>query len=74
MVSTTEFIQGKTHRWGIAWSFTESLKPKVVMTGAKRPHPLQMVLKDVKATSEGITKAFVCVQKILTELKVRENT
>ena len=29
MVTTTEFVQGKTWRWGIGWSFDLSLKTKV---------------------------------------------
>ena len=27
---TTEFVQGNIHRWGIAWSFDESERSKVV--------------------------------------------
>ena len=29
VITTTEFVQGRTHRWGIAWSFLESEKSKV---------------------------------------------
>ncbi len=29
VVTTTEFVQGKTWRWGIAWSFDASLKDEV---------------------------------------------
>ena len=28
-MTTTEFVQGKTWRWGIAWSFDPSLKSEV---------------------------------------------
>ena len=29
MTTTTEFVQGKTWRWGVAWSFDETIKEKV---------------------------------------------
>jgi len=29
VVETMEFVQGKTWRWAVAWSFDEALKPKV---------------------------------------------
>lgn len=29
VLSTTEFVQGNVHRWGIAWSFIESERSKV---------------------------------------------
>ena len=29
MTVTTEFVQGKTWRWAVAWSFDEALKDKV---------------------------------------------
>ena len=28
-MTTTEFAQGKTWRWGVAWSFDETIKEKV---------------------------------------------
>ncbi len=29
MVTSTEFVQGRTWRWGLGWSFDSSLKEKV---------------------------------------------
>ena len=30
VVTSTEFVQGKTWRWGVAWSFNTDLKDRVI--------------------------------------------
>jgi hypothetical protein len=36
VITTTQFVQGSTWRWGLAWSFDESLKDKVCSTVLRR--------------------------------------
>ena len=46
MTASTEFVQGKTWRWAVAWSFDETLKDKVgglgvcVCAKERDPHTL----------------------------------
>lgn len=45
IVKTTEFVQGKTCRWGIAWSFVQPLRKIVTAQVASEKRNLSFMLE-----------------------------
>ncbi|XP_065893555.1 RNA N6-adenosine-methyltransferase mettl16-like isoform X2 [Dysidea avara] len=55
VLTTTEFVQGNVHRWGIAWSFNESERSKVASFGGKKDKLYLLQLPDSFTTHEQTT-------------------
>lgn len=72
VVTTTEFVQGRTRRWGIAWCFDQSLQPKqdTGQRARKRPHPQEMTLSNFPSTCEGISLVADWVKTKFKELQI----
>lgn len=70
---TTEFVQGYTHRWGIAWTFTE-----VPMKEVKNPQTLPKLLEFVGFVSsqDAVAKIrqFLQTHEIFNEMMVTPRT
>jgi nitrogen regulatory protein PII-like uncharacterized protein len=66
--TTTRFIQGKTNRWAVAWSFCEDLKDFKDYLH-KNPEKSITVLKHV-IEGEEIEKIVERVEEILNSLKI----
>lgn len=72
-IAFTEFCQGRTMRWGVAWTFNplyplETVLSKKQMMNVK---PLVLLLPRSFMTNYSVTNAWQIINKLLKELKLR---
>ncbi|OWF46567.1 Methyltransferase-like protein 16 [Mizuhopecten yessoensis] len=74
--STTEFCQGKTMRWGLAWTFDKTVNfPKSLFQESKKERPklVYQVPRAVTDLDYNVTHITTRIQAQLTELKIQYN-
>jgi methyltransferase len=80
--SETEFCQGRTTRWGLAWTFCDNLTvPKLPQirpkNNGKGPPPLNYIISDERWSNKGDLSVACVLMKILellNSLKVVYNS
>lgn len=67
----TTFVQGKTHRWGVAWSHDPTLK-KIAHGKAlsRRSRPYTIPVTEFSKEEKGFDKAVNWLKESLSKLKV----
>lgn len=76
MILDTTFVQGRTHRWGVAWSYDPSLIPtrelvtqKRKLTEKRKADPFIVNLPNSQ-DSNGYQRAVKWMEDTLNKLKV----
>ncbi|KAJ8313087.1 hypothetical protein KUTeg_010460 [Tegillarca granosa] len=71
--STTEFCQGKTMRWGIAWTFDKTVNfPKSLFQQSKKEKPplIYPIPEDITDVKYDLVCIFQSLKELLKELKI----
>lgn len=69
---TTEFVQGKTMRWGIAWSFNVNLKKcKIESNVQSQSEKVAGKVLSYQIVTEDFSQTFVAIKTILNELEIQ---
>ncbi|XP_035215551.1 RNA N6-adenosine-methyltransferase mettl16-like [Stegodyphus dumicola] len=72
--TTTEFCQGNTIRWGIAWTFLKSIEfVKVKKPKPKQKPPLVYKIPETNEMVYSVKKIFNKIKQILSNLKIELN-
>ncbi|KFM80235.1 Methyltransferase-like protein 16, partial [Stegodyphus mimosarum] len=72
--TTTEFCQGNTIRWGIAWTFLKSIEfVKVKKPKPKKKPPLVYKILETNDMMYSVKKIFNKIKQILRDLKIELN-
>ena len=72
MILDTTFVQGKTHRWGVAWSYDHSLMlTREQLPQKRKSEPFIVSLpKSYSQESDGYQRAVKWMEETLNKLKV----